>query len=138
MAQVIRRKGASLRGANKVSIVSPEESRRGRSVRVLFRSGQRWKDETEDLIDGDIKVTIVNPRTGVVRKAEIDDSGPRRKRQTRVLRPFERAVRRMMKRQFRVSKIYLERHERSNRTKRNGWVKDLSKNMVRAMRDAED
>jgi len=44
----------------------------------------------------------------------------------------------MMKRQFRVSKIYLERHERSNRTKRNGWVKDLSKNMVRAMRDAED
>jgi hypothetical protein len=138
MAQVILRRGASLRGVKKVSIVSPEGSRRGSNVRVVFRSSRRWRDETDDLIDGDVRVTIVNPNTGVIRKAEIDDSGPRRKRRSRALRPFERAVRRMMKRQFRVSKIYLERHDRSNRTKRNGWLKDLSKNMVRATRDADD
>ena len=140
MARVIERKGASLRGVKKVSIISPENSRRGRNVRVLFKSGRRWKgdDEDDDLIDGDVRVTIVNPNTGVIRKAEIDESGSRPKKRSRKLRPFERAVRRMMKRQFRVSKIYLERHDRSNRTKRNGWAKDLTKNMVRAMRDSDD
>ncbi len=53
---------------------------------------------------------------------------------SRRLRPLEKAVRRLNVAQGTAAGVYLEAHERSNRKKRNGWFKDLRKNLARAGR----
>ena len=57
-----------------------------------------------------------------------------RRKGARNLRPFEKAIRRLNVAQGTAAGVYLERHERSNRKKRNGWFKDLRKNGARAGR----
>ncbi len=59
----------------------------------------------------------------------------KRKRSRRVSkrwRPLERHLRRMSRAQAVSAQDYLRRHERSNRKKKNGAVRDLGKNMWRA------
>jgi len=46
----------------------------------------------------------------------------------------EKLVRRSARAQRSVFEQYLSRHNRSNRKKRNGWMKDWSKNIARATR----
>jgi hypothetical protein len=58
----------------------------------------------------------------------------RRRRGSKRLRPFEKAVRRMSRAQGTMADDYLSRHERSNRRKKNGWMKDLGKNVSRSSR----
>ena len=57
----------------------------------------------------------------------------RRRRGSKRLRPFEKAMRRMSRAQGTMADDYLSRHERSNR-KKNGWIKDLGKNVRRSSR----
>ena len=58
----------------------------------------------------------------------------RRRRGSKRLRPFEKAMRRMSRAQGTMADDYLSRHERSNRRKKNGWMKDLGKNVSRSSR----
>ncbi len=134
MAHVILRSGASLRGIEKVSVIRPNDKGRQR-VRVLFRK-QRGEDKFEDMFGDDIRIRIIRPHTGVVREGEIDTSGTHRKHQSKALRPMERVVRRLARRELGIAQVYLARHQRSNRTKKNGWLKDLTKNIRRAIRDS--
>ncbi|NES23203.1 MAG: hypothetical protein F6K41_30865 [Symploca sp. SIO3E6] len=57
----------------------------------------------------------------------------KRKKQSRVLKPFEKAVRDLAKRQAEATSEYIERHERSNRKKKDGWIKDFPKNYSKSM-----
>jgi len=57
-----------------------------------------------------------------------------RRKGSRRLRPLEKAVRRLNVAQGTTAGVYLESHERSNRKKRNGWFKDLRKNLAKAGR----
>ncbi len=135
MPHIVFSKKATLRGVRKVSVVKLGRGGRARE-RVLFRSGsnRRADDSVEDMLDGDVRVYVVRPNSGVVRKGELDDAGPRRKKQARVLRPLERGMRKGLRRQLGFARIYLAHHERSNRRKRDGWLKDLPRNVYRAMR----
>jgi len=56
----------------------------------------------------------------------------KRKKQSRGLRGLEKLLRRGAKSQETYADAYLRRHKRSNRKKRDGWMKDLASNMVRA------
>lgn len=58
----------------------------------------------------------------------------RKRRGSKRLRPFEKALRRMAEAQSTASNSYLDRHERSNRKKKNGWAKDLTKNISKSSR----
>lgn len=49
-------------------------------------------------------------------------------------RGLEKFMRRMGAAQKTAADVYLERHERSNAKKKNGWLKDLGKNMGKARR----
>jgi hypothetical protein len=60
-------------------------------------------------------------------------SGGKRKG-TRLLRPLDRAVRRMARAQEEAASVYLERHAKSNTKKRDGWLRDLGNNVYRASR----
>jgi hypothetical protein len=57
-----------------------------------------------------------------------------RKKGTRAFRPFETAVRRWARASEASADDYLQRHERSNRKKRDGWLRDLNFNALKATR----
>jgi Family of unknown function (DUF6312) len=61
-------------------------------------------------------------------------SGRKRKKRSRGLRLIEKVVRRLSRAQNTMSGVYSARHERSNRKKRDGWLKDLIPNVVKAQR----
>jgi hypothetical protein len=60
------------------------------------------------------------------------DKGKRRG--SKRLRPLEKAMRRIGEATSTASDVYLDRHARSNRKKKNGWAKDLGKNIRKAQR----
>ena len=60
-----------------------------------------------------------------------------RKRGTRRMRPFERGVRELVEFQIRVLDGYLGRHNRSNEKRRDGWLNDMTTNVVRSVKKAK-
>lgn len=59
------------------------------------------------------------------------------RKQSKTLRPMERQVRKMMEFQQDVIQNYLGRHQRSNEKKRDGWLSDLPRNMMRAVKKSK-
>jgi hypothetical protein len=57
-----------------------------------------------------------------------------KKKGTRLLRPLARSVRRSWNAQRALADTYLSRHDKSNRKKKDGWVRDLGLNLTRANR----
>ena len=57
----------------------------------------------------------------------------KKKKQSKLLSPWEKSVRRVAKSQVKASKTYLDRHERSNRKKKNGWIRDWNKNVSKSL-----
>lgn len=58
----------------------------------------------------------------------------KKKKQTWLLRPLEKAARTLVRAQHAAAEEYLERHERSARREKDGWVIDLGRNAGRAFR----
>ncbi|HYI12093.1 MAG TPA: hypothetical protein VEK57_23775 [Thermoanaerobaculia bacterium] len=79
------------------------------------------------------RVTILHkdPETGRFRPSAVYKNEGR-KRTSKRLRPMEKFIRRMGKAQARAAAVYNARHDRSNRKKKNGWLKDLISNMGKA------
>ncbi|MGO9432636.1 DUF6312 domain-containing protein [Rhodoblastus sp.] len=77
------------------------------------------------------KVSIVKPGgSGVV----VIHRGKRsrKKKQSWELRPFERVSRRFADANLASAKSYAKQHRKSNRKKRDGWLRDMPDNMMRA------
>lgn len=137
MGSIVFSKRRTLDGVRRVSVVKLAAGGRARET-VLFRAGRRAaEDVVDDILDDGVRVHVVRPHSGVVRSGELDESGPRPKRQAKMLRPLEKGMRKAIRRQLGVAQIYLSRHERSNRRKRDGWLKDLPRNIYRAVRDSD-
>jgi len=66
-----------------------------------------------------------------------NDNRPTRKRIAKQYRPFGRMLRKLARGQARAAVVYLERHDQSNQRKRNGFAKDLRRNMRAAWRAAK-
>lgn len=58
----------------------------------------------------------------------------KKKKQSSMLAPLEKRQRRLARALIAGSETYLEKHDGSNRKKRDGWVRDLGKNAQRALR----
>lgn len=59
----------------------------------------------------------------------------RRKRKvSKPWRKIEKAVRRLTKAQGAASQEYLERHERANERKKNGWIKKMGTNVQKSVK----
>ena len=54
----------------------------------------------------------------------------KRRKQSKSLKLFEKIARRGARAQQRTFGEYLYRHDRSNRKKKDGWLKDISKNLM--------
>ncbi len=57
-----------------------------------------------------------------------------RKKQTGVLKVIEKKIRKLARREQKALGHYLALHEQSNRKRRNGWAKDVGRNLVRVIR----
>ena len=57
-----------------------------------------------------------------------------RKKGSALVRPLKRAVRRLAKAQEAAAATYLERHDRSNTKRRDGWLVNMNNNVWRASR----
>ncbi len=62
------------------------------------------------------------------------EKSKKRKKGTPGLRQVERLLRRGVKANQSFTGTYLKRHDRSNRKRRDGWVRDLTVNLVRGQR----
>ena len=111
-----------LRGARHVTLVGD-----GHSHRVIH--AVRMGTSAEDL-----KFTVINTKKGEVTRGLIElPLGPIKK-ESRYLRPLERRVRRMVRRQYRALGRYLVLHDQSRRRKRNGWARDFGENLRKVIR----
>jgi hypothetical protein len=82
------------------------------------------------------RITVLkkDDATGKFTAVAVYQQGRKRKKRTRGLRFIEKMVRRLSKARATAAGTYNARHERSNRKKRDGWLKDLIPNMVKAQR----
>ncbi|NGM19917.1 hypothetical protein G3576_07805 [Roseomonas stagni] len=57
-----------------------------------------------------------------------------RKKQTGILKVIDKKLRKLARREQKALGHYLALHEQSNRKRRNGWAKDIGRNLVRVIR----
>jgi len=72
--------------------------------------------------------------TGAIVPVVVYKKANKRKKGSRTFKAAEKATRRIAKAQRRTAGEYLSRHEKSNRKKKDGWLKDLSKNSFGSLR----
>jgi len=72
--------------------------------------------------------------SGVVAPLVLYERRGGKKKGSRELRPFERLTRACAKSGEALAGTYVRRHRRSNRKRRDGWVRDLTNNVVRSAR----
>ena len=79
------------------------------------------------------KVSLVKlDGSGVVVLHRGKKSRKKKKKQSWELKPFERASRRFSDANLAAAKSYSKRHRKSNRKKRDGWLRDMPGNMAKA------
>jgi hypothetical protein len=83
------------------------------------------------------RVTVLHhDAAGVVTPATIFKRGRNKKKGRKLLRPLEKAVRMAAEAGDTATGTYLRRHKKSNRKRRDGWVRDTAANLVGAGRKA--
>ena len=113
----------ALKDVKRISVIRPGS---GEVHHLLVRG--------DDDADGSIKVTLLRPGLGVVRRLKLEQPSTGKKKQSRMLKPLEKGLRKLVKRELEIGADYLERHERANRRESNGWIKHLPRNVIRAVR----
>lgn len=107
---------------------------------VVLRGGSNRQvyNANRDDDDDDIRITVIRrDENGKLVARERYEEGPRRKKQSKLLKPLERTMRRAIGFESRLLNDYLGRHERSNAKKRDGWIKDLPRNLFRTIRKSK-
>ena len=87
-----------------------------------------------DSIVGRITILRKDTQTGHVYVASVLKNEGGKKKSSKLLRPVEKLVRRLGRAQAKSAIVYSERHERSSRKKKNGWLADMISNMRKAQK----
>jgi hypothetical protein len=108
---------------------------------VLRQNGSQRRGRVRILggnnADDGVKVRVLSSSGGRLVRVKAGSAGGKKK-QSKYLRPLEKSIRKRMSARSKFSRIYLELHNRSNRRKRNGWLRDWGRNMIKAYRRARD
>ncbi len=73
---------------------------------------------------------------GAITPVTIFKRGRKKKKGSKLVRPFENSVRMFAEVGDKATGTYLRRHKKSNRKRRDGWVRDTPANLVDASRKA--
>lgn len=76
----------------------------------------------------------LQPGGGTGEAITIKAKGKKRRKQSKALKFQEKIARRTMRSGASIFDGYLKRHKRSNRKKKDGWMKDLNKNLFNSAR----
>jgi hypothetical protein len=83
------------------------------------------------------RVTVLQQdSSGAITPVTLFKRGSKKKKSSRLLRPGEDAVRMFAEVGDRATSTYLRRHKKSNRKRRDGWVRDTPSNVIDAGRQA--
>jgi hypothetical protein len=93
-------------------------------------------DDDDVLDDVGMKFVAVQPSGRAWRGVLQEELGPRKK-QSKWLRPIERRIRKLARRESRALSMYLALHDRSNRKKRNGWIREIGSNLRKVIRKSK-
>jgi hypothetical protein len=95
------------------------------------------KTDTPNFGDSIVRVTLLttDSATNQLRPVVYYSKFPSKKKKvSKGLRPIERLVRHDAEVRKAVVDDYLERHSRSNERKKNGWLRDVGKNVFKALK----
>jgi uncharacterized protein DUF6312 len=107
----------------------------GEGSRAVYSRSGRDSDSDRQPIK---RVTVIKrDDRGRIVSRDAYESERKTKKQSKTLRPMERNVRRMLEFQQDVISNYLGRHQRSNSKRRDGWLTDMPRNMIRAVRKSK-
>jgi hypothetical protein len=81
-------------------------------------------------------VKLKRSQSGGYIPMELLDAGKKKKRVSKEYRPLAKILRRLARAEATFGAAYLSRHERSAKRKKNGFAKDLGKNIRYAVRKA--
>ncbi|MGE0415786.1 MAG: hypothetical protein AB7O80_03180 [Acetobacteraceae bacterium] len=119
------------RDVRRVTVMKPGESGGSRKV-------YRFSDDDDDDSQPIKRVTVLKrDEQGRLVARESYDGERRGKKQTKGLRPVERGVRNLLEFQVRVLDNYLGRHKRSNEKRRDGWLVDMPRNVMQAVKKSK-
>ena len=120
----ITRFGQRDRGAvRKITMIKPHSGSDG--IREIYSND----DEPSDTVP----VRIIRSGTGTVMSLHlVTQNTPAGT--SGLLRPLERGLRKLVVREAEIAQSYLMLHKRSSQRKRNGWMKDLPRNILRAVK----
>lgn len=110
--------------------------RRDEAGRRRFREVYVSDEDDNVLDDVGMKFVAIEPSGRAWRGVLTEELGPRKK-QSKLLRPLERRVRKYARRRSRALSMYLALHDHSNREKRNGWIRDLGRNLRKVIRKSK-
>ena len=85
------------------------------------------------------RITILKPKSGAApgdaaEQVVVTRKRKRKKQSKGLIRMWERLVRHGYKAKAKAAEDYSDRHERSNRKRRDGWLRDYGYNFIRASR----
>ena len=78
------------------------------------------------------RIVILSPEDGGA--TTLYKAKAKKRKNSRTLKPVEKIVRRLGKANNKYTTTYLQRHKKSSRKKRDGWLRDLNYNLHRAAR----
>ena len=79
------------------------------------------------------RITVLQQdASGAITPVTVFTRGRKKKKGSRLLRPGEAAVRMFAEVSDKATSTYLRRHKKSNRKRRDGWVRDTPANLVDA------
>ena len=93
---------------------------------VLVPSDHRLNGKPEILFESLLKKKSKKKRKKKKKKGK----------KSKLLSPWGKSLKKMAKRQDKASRVYLKRHKRSDKKKKNGWFKDFAKNYGKALSKA--
>ena len=83
------------------------------------------------------QITVLQrDQTGAIAPVVVFKRRRGKKKSTRFVRPLEKITRSLAEASDAATGTYLKRHKKSNRKRRDGWVRDVPTNVVKANRKA--
>ena len=80
-----------------------------------------------------LKFTLID-KDGQVSRGRIELALGDIKKESRLFRPVERRLRKLIRAEYRALGKYLVLHDRSRRRHKNGWAKDFGENLIQVVR----
>lgn len=79
------------------------------------------------------RVTVLSTDSqGAVQAVTLFKKARKKKKTTRALKPIERIARNIASANDRAAGTYFRRYKKSNRKRRDGWLRDMPENMMRS------